>query len=160
MILLRGYNDFYAGWLAGLVTTGCDLSKPEDWRLGWQTARETGPGVWSALGPEIAAGNILVEKAELAIVDSWTATNDQNTRAPIQCNFIAGLTPHDRAREKRAHEALSGMYYTVREEIDALEYAAIGLQSTDAPGLVHLYEAVEARLATLKQTDASGEEVL
>jgi hypothetical protein len=63
MIILKGYNSFYEGWI-NYVFSGekCDQTKDESWKLGWNTAFETGRSLCpSVLLSEIRLGHIKVE---------------------------------------------------------------------------------------------------
>lgn len=69
MINLQGSNEFHDGWLHGLFGLPCidiipdDLSN-ESWRLGYQTAIETGESVVLAIRPMIKVGQIIVTKVD------------------------------------------------------------------------------------------------
>lgn len=59
------------------------------------------------------------------------------------------MTNHDRVRKERAEAACSTTYPTKKEEIEALEDAIRGLQSTDDPSLCPLHDELMKRYQKL-----------
>ena len=69
MINLRGNNEFHDGWLHSVFGLPCVPEIPNDlanesWRLGYQTAIETGQGAAMAIAPMLQLGQIIVTKTE------------------------------------------------------------------------------------------------
>lgn len=69
MINLRGDGEFHDGWLHGVFGLPCVPEIPDDitnesWRLGYQTAIETGDSAVMAIPPMLLLGQIIVTKAE------------------------------------------------------------------------------------------------
>jgi hypothetical protein len=58
---IKGYNDFYEGWLAWILMQPFDKTKSEEWRDGYTMGDETGELALEALRPEIKIGHIIVE---------------------------------------------------------------------------------------------------
>jgi hypothetical protein len=69
MISLQGCNEFHDGWLHGVFGLPCvpeildDLAN-EGWRLGYQTAIETGDSAVMAIPPMLLLRQIIVTKAD------------------------------------------------------------------------------------------------
>ncbi|QLE42217.1 hypothetical protein FD723_18530 [Nostoc sp. C052] len=65
MINLQGDSEFHEGWLHGVFKLPCIPEIPnnlanESWRLGYQTAIETGDNAILAIPPMIKNGQIIV----------------------------------------------------------------------------------------------------
>lgn len=59
-MFVRGYNEFYEGWLAYVLCQPDDATRPENWREGWKMGEETGPRAVEALRSEIELGHVQV----------------------------------------------------------------------------------------------------
>lgn len=55
--VIRGWNEFYEGWLANCLDEPLEDYRDEVWKMGWQMGEETGPGKMIALLEEIRKGN-------------------------------------------------------------------------------------------------------
>jgi hypothetical protein len=61
---VKGWNSFYDGWLAWILMLPFSEEKDDGWKLGWQTADETGESAVSVLRLEIQNGHVIVENDE------------------------------------------------------------------------------------------------
>jgi hypothetical protein len=64
------------------------------------------------------------------------------------------MTPHDQARANRASATEGKKYTSKKAEMEALEDAILGLQSTDDPSLVDQYHRLCERLEALEKESA------
>ncbi len=61
MLKIRGWNDFYEGWISQIFQQPFDTTQSEDWQLGWKTAKETGPIAATVIPKEIKLGHLIVD---------------------------------------------------------------------------------------------------
>ena len=55
--IIKGWNDFYDGWLARCLEQPIDINQNESWKEGWNMGNETGEfGRMAALCEEIRIG--------------------------------------------------------------------------------------------------------
>jgi hypothetical protein len=59
---IRGWNEFYDGWLAWVLMQPHDIAKSDAWKDGWEMGQETSDHAVMVLRDEIKAGHVLVEK--------------------------------------------------------------------------------------------------
>jgi hypothetical protein len=60
-MIVRGYNEFYDGWLAWLFHVPRDETKSDVWKDGWDMAAETGIIAGSILREEVKRKHVIVE---------------------------------------------------------------------------------------------------
>ena len=51
--IIKGWNDFYEGWLANCFGLPCNENRNTAWKEGWKMGEETGATKMLALGAEI-----------------------------------------------------------------------------------------------------------
>jgi hypothetical protein len=61
MLKIRGWNEFYEGWISQIFLQSLDTSRSADWQLGWKTAKETGPIAATVIPKEIELGHLIVD---------------------------------------------------------------------------------------------------
>jgi hypothetical protein len=67
------------------------------------------------------------------------------------------MTEHDRIRRDRALAHQATTFHSIEDELDSLQDAIRGLQSTDDPSLCPLHDELMARWQTLTGKHAQAE---